>query len=173
MTQIDKQEITNRKKGSNEKVSYQLDALQKTIISLGKQVLLLGGQTQSARNGGLLRIPALNGTEKEGKKKAVAQSTLSKRDDLLWKGSSIFRYICSYMAYRYSTSLFRLCYFFKKTNQVRFARSVSLFKMKIRTTVGTATFTCSKTNYQDNILQLPGKMEAHRSYFMLIDPTIM
>lgn len=69
MTQIDKQEITNRKKGSNEKVSYQLDALQKTIISLGKQVLLLGGQTQSARNGGLLRIPALNGTEKEGKKK--------------------------------------------------------------------------------------------------------
>lgn len=69
MTQIDKQEITNRKKGSNEKVSYQLDALQKTIISLGKQVLLLGGQTKSARNGGLLRIPALNGTEKERKKK--------------------------------------------------------------------------------------------------------
>lgn len=58
-------------------------------------------------------------------------------------------------------------------NQVQFARSVSLFKMKIRTTVRTATFTCSKTNYQDNILQLPGKMEAHRSYFMLIDPTII
>lgn len=74
MTQINWQEITKRKKGSNEKVSYQLDALQKTIISLGKQELLLGGQAQNARNAGLLRITALGGVEMGEKSSGINYS---------------------------------------------------------------------------------------------------
>lgn len=139
MTQINWQEITNRKKGSNEKVSYQLDALQKTIISLDKQELLLGGQAQNTRNGGLLRITALGGVEMGEKSSGINYS--EKKDDLLLK-----KWVSpdSYLAYTYPTR-----FFLWNTNQVQPARLISLFKMKIRNTIGTAMFTYSWTNYQN------------------------
>lgn len=57
--------------------------------------------------------------------------------------------------------------FFLNTNQIQLVRLVSLFKMKMRTTIRTATFTCSRTNNQNNILQQEEKMDAHRSCFIL------
>lgn len=94
-------------------MSYQLDALQNPIISTGKQVLLLGGQTASARNGGLLRIAALSGAETEEKSSGIIYT--GKKGGLAIKGARIFRYNYSYLAYRQPTSClgFGWCFFFK------------------------------------------------------------
>lgn len=128
-------------------------------------MLRLGGQTHRARNGGLLRIPAFNGDEKGG---AEESSGTEKKRRLLIEEASTFRWIYSYLACRYPTSLLcQFCFFFLNTNQIQLVRLVSLFKMKMRTTIRTATFTCSRTNNQNNILQQEEKMDAHRSCFIL------
>ena len=79
-----------------------------------------------------------------------------------------------FSGYRPSTEMKRgesalsVLFFFLNTNQIQLVRLVSLFKMKMRTTIRTATFTCSRTNNQNNILQQAEKMDAHRSCFILI-----